>query len=255
MNIQDISKAISLNAANEYGVYEREPNIHQLITPLRHEDGDIIEMFIEPAQDAVRICDYGLTLMRLSYTFDLDTSRKKDVFKSILINNNVYDEEGNLCMDSPIQNIYANIHAYAGCIQKIISMRFWGKDRLIPAPKVFQPQLKNHINNKLQQFAPIPNVCPIPESRLYAADWQLTHNNHNFFLFGVTNNNKAHHATIALQAFNKARISPFTSIIILDDINAIGKTERGYLEDNANIQYPQLADFQNNAESDILNHA
>jgi len=54
---------------------ERRPGVLQVLAPLFHEDGDMVDIFLdEPVNGSgkVRIGDHGLTLMRLTYTYDLD---------------------------------------------------------------------------------------------------------------------------------------------------------------------------------------
>ncbi len=47
---------------------EKRPGIEQLIAPLYYEDGDMVDIFIElprHGSQRVRICDFGMTMMRL----------------------------------------------------------------------------------------------------------------------------------------------------------------------------------------------
>ena len=41
-----------------------------------------------------------MTLMRLSYTYDINTDTKRRIFESILINNGVENDNGNLYLDT-----------------------------------------------------------------------------------------------------------------------------------------------------------
>jgi Domain of unknown function DUF1828 len=66
---------------------ERRPGVLQVLAPLFHEDGDMVDIFLdEPVNGSgkVRIGDHGLTLMRLTYTYDLDTENKQRIFNRIL---------------------------------------------------------------------------------------------------------------------------------------------------------------------------
>ena len=49
---------------------EKGVEIYQIVAPFYHEDGDMVDLFIEfnKEKGLYRICDHGLTLMRLSYT-------------------------------------------------------------------------------------------------------------------------------------------------------------------------------------------
>ncbi len=67
---------------------ERRPGVVQVLAPLFHEDGDMVDIFLdEPANGSgkVRIGDHGLTLMRLIYSFDLDTENKQRIFNRMFL--------------------------------------------------------------------------------------------------------------------------------------------------------------------------
>jgi hypothetical protein len=61
---------------------EKRPGVLQVIAPLFHEDGDMMDIFLDMPKNGneaakIRVTDHGLTLMRLSYTFDIDTPNKE----------------------------------------------------------------------------------------------------------------------------------------------------------------------------------
>src|ERR1039458_5172378 len=91
---------------------EKRPGVMQLVAPLYHEDGDMIDIFLEPTNggnEKVRICDHGMTLMRLSYSFDLDTPNKERIFQRILVENRVNEENGNLFTEANPESLYPTI--------------------------------------------------------------------------------------------------------------------------------------------------
>lgn len=55
---------------------EKRPGIFKVLLPFFHEDGDMYDVFIEEINDYIRISDYGLTMMKLSYNFEFDTDHK-----------------------------------------------------------------------------------------------------------------------------------------------------------------------------------
>ena len=84
MDYKAILKA-QLNNSIEF--QPKKTGVDQVFIPIFHEDGDMYDVFIEKtdaAETPFRICDYGLTLMHLSYQFDIDTAKKNDVFESIV---------------------------------------------------------------------------------------------------------------------------------------------------------------------------
>ena len=52
---------------------EKRIGVYKVLVPFFYEDGDMYDIFIEeiPERNTIRISDYGLTLMKLSYSFDI----------------------------------------------------------------------------------------------------------------------------------------------------------------------------------------
>ena len=125
MITSSIKDSLALAGATEFDFYERRPGKYQLIVPILHEDGDMVDIYVQDSpkgEDYIRICDFGMTLMRLSYTYDVNTDARRRVLDSILINNSVNDDAGNLYLDTHVNMLYENVLRFAGCIQKICNM-------------------------------------------------------------------------------------------------------------------------------------
>ena len=72
MDINGIKASLSGRIAAGFDVYARREGGFQLIIPICHEDGDMVDIYLQesPRGDAyIRICDFGMALMRLSYTY------------------------------------------------------------------------------------------------------------------------------------------------------------------------------------------
>ena len=131
MNINSVRESLNSPLSAGFDLYERRPGNHQLILPIHHEDGDMVEIYLQDSpkgEGYVRICDFGLTLMRLSYTYDISTTTRQQIFDSILINNGVGNEEGNLYLDAPMDKLPESIFQFAGCAQKVCNMRYWSRE-------------------------------------------------------------------------------------------------------------------------------
>ena len=114
---------------NFFSLREKRENILQVIAPLYHADGDMMDIFLtEMPNNLVRISDYGLTLMRLSYTYDIDTPNKGKIFNKILAENSVQNENGNLIIDIKQENIYSGLMQFAQTISKITNMRLYKRE-------------------------------------------------------------------------------------------------------------------------------
>ena len=129
--LEKIKASIGHDMSGGLNFYERRPGIHQMIIPIFHEDGDMVDIYLHdsPKGDGyVRICDFGMTLMRLSYAFDVSTPARERILESILINNGVKHGDDGLYLDAPIGIVYQSVLQFAGCVQKVCNMRYWGDD-------------------------------------------------------------------------------------------------------------------------------
>lgn len=109
---------------------EKRPNIQQVFVPLYHEDGDMMDIFLDLSRDVnilpgqkIRISDHGMTLMRLSYSIDLDTPDNEKIFRQILSENDVSEENGELYMETDSESLYPAIMQFAQIIGKVSNVK------------------------------------------------------------------------------------------------------------------------------------
>ena len=250
MDINSIRASLSGRIVAGFDIYERRQGGYQLIIPICHEDGDMVDIYLQesPCGEAyVRICDFGMALMRLSYSYDLNTDARRRIFDDILINNRVANDEGNLCLDIPVEALYEGIMQFVGCVQKVCNMRYWARETVRSA---FYDDLKDNITSKLTSYSPVASQAPMQSAGVFSVDWTLKHNRRHFYLFGVLGNDKAKNVAISLLEFQKANL-PFISLVVHEDMEALGRRERQYLTRNADRQYPVLDDFKESVVADL----
>ena len=249
MEIDIVRTTLGQSLAAKVDFYERRPGTYQLIVPILHEDGDMVDIYLQdsPLGDGyVRICDFGMALMRLSYTYEVNTAARRGIFDSILINNGVTNDEGNLYLDTPLTGLYEGILQFAGCSQKVCNMRYWSRESVRSA---FYEDLATYVTSELVEYVPQADLFPMSEYPI-SADWSLTCRDRNFYVFGVLGNDKAKNVAICLLEFQKARL-PFISLVVHEDMEGLGRRERLYLTKNSDTQYPVLNDFQERGVGDI----
>lgn len=233
-----------------FDVYERRTGKFQLIVPISHEDGDMVDIYLQDSpegENRVRICDFGMAVMRLSYTYELNTHPRQKIFNSILINSDVQNEEGNLYLDTTPEMLYESVLQFAGCVQKVCNMRYWSREIV---RSTFYEDLKVYTTTELKQFAPKQDDLPLPDYNILSVDWSLSYKNRKFYLFGVLGNDKAKSTAIALLEFKKENL-PFISLVVYESMQDLGRKEVTYLTRNADKQYPSLTDLQEGVMSDI----
>ena len=188
-----------------------------------------------------------MALMRLSYSYDLNTDARRRIFDDILINNHVENDDGNLYLDVPIGALYEGVMQFAGCVQKVCNMRYWARETV---RSVFYDDLNDYVVSNLKSYSPVASLTPMPNAGVFSVDWTLTSRKRAFYLFGVLGNDKAKNVAITLLEFQKARL-PFISLVVHEDMEALGRRERQYLTRNADHQYPVLDDFKESVVADL----
>lgn len=246
MPIQDYINSLKEQFNNFFYLKEKREHIFQVFAPLYHADGDMMDIFLTeiPERELVRICDYGLTLMRLSYSFDVDTPNKEKIFNKILSENSIQNENGNLFIDVKPEYIYHGLMQFAQAVSKITNMRLYKREVI---HSLFFEMLEEFIMTKLQKYNPQKKFYPLPGHEEYEVDYCFNNRRRPIYLFGVNNSANARLATISCQKFIAEKLN-FSSLIILENLEVIGKKDQARLMSAADKQFPTLEDFKEHAE-------
>lgn len=229
---------------------EKRPGVQQLYAPLYHEDGDMMDIFLDIPRNfevngtkTIRISDHGLTVMRLSYSFEIDTPNKERIFDRILAENGVQEENGAIVLDAPIESLYPAILQFAQTVSKVCNMRLFKREVLI---SLFEEMLAEFINDSLPKFRPRPQILPIPNRDDLEVDWQFQPNGVPLYLFSVKDATKARLTTISCLEFQRAKL-PFKSIVVHEDFAKLGRKDVTRLTSACDKQFTNLDDFRQNA--------
>jgi len=229
---------------------EKRPNIQQIFAPLYHEDGDMMDLFLDLPKNAdllegqrIRLSDHGMTLMRLSYTFDLDTPNKEKIFHRILLENGADVEEGEIYMETDVESLYPALMQFSQAIGKVCNMRLLRRETL---ESLFEDMLKKFIMEELARYQPAPSVYPIPERDDLEVDWQFTPNGTPLYLFGVKNNDRARLTAISCLEFQRSHLR-FRSMVVHEDFDKIGRKDKTRLTSASDKQFTSFDDFKQNA--------
>jgi len=226
---------------------EKRPGILQLLAPFYHEDGDMVDIFLEPTngeQERIRICDHGMTVMRLSYSFDLDTPNKERIFHRILSENGIGVNDGNLFLDAKPESLYPAILKFAQVVAKVSNMELYRREVI---QSLFFEMLTEFVEEQLGEYHPRPNTFPIADRDELEVDFQFDIKPRPIFLFGVRGNDSARLVTISCQAFHLVKI-PFKSFVVHEDFDNLSRKDRNRITSAADKQFPSFDDFRNNAK-------
>jgi len=230
---------------NRVDFREKRPGVLQLILPLYHEDGDMIDIFIESrnGDNVIRISDYGMTLMRLSYSFDLDTPNKERIFSKILSENLVTEDNGKLYLDTKPESLYPSILQFAQTVAKVSNMRLYKREVV---QSLFYEILAEVIEEDLKIYSPRPNIFPLPDRDDLEVDYQFDIKPYPIYLFGVKDSAKARLATICCLEFQRAKLK-FKGFVVHEDFDNLSKKDRNRITSATDKQFISLDDFRSNA--------
>ncbi len=237
---------------NRVRLTEKRPNILQLVAPLYHEDGDMMDIFLEIPRNGgkVKVCDFGMTLMRLSYNYDIDTPNKERIFHRILQENDVMETDGNIWLESDPDKLYSAVMQLSQVVGKVSNMQLFKREVI---QSLFYETLNDFVFSELGEYNPFANVFPIPERDDLEVDLQISLPNKPVYLFGVKDFAKSRLVTISCLEFQKAQL-PFISVAIHEDYGNLPRKDQSRLTSAVDKQFVSLEDFRENGK-DFLKRA
>jgi hypothetical protein len=245
----DVLENLKIDFDRHISFRDKRPGIVQVIAPLFHEDGDMLDIFLDVGKTSgngtIRISDYGMTLMRLSYSYEVDTPTKKKVLDKILSENGVIDDNGSLYIEAPRDNVYPSLMQFAQTVAKVSSMQAFKREVI---QNMFYETLNDFVVNHLATYHPEQHFVPIKDKEELDVDWRFPIQGRDIFLYGVKDTAKARLATLSCLEFQKARL-PFRSVIIHQDFETdLSKKDKRRLTNVADKQFATLSDFEADAE-------
>ena len=242
--MEDILKYIKSDFNGRVSIKEKRPGIFQLLLPIYHEDGDMIDIFVtQTDKENYKLCDYGLTLQRLSYTYDIDSENKESILQRILLENNLIEQEGNICLNTKPETIYTDIMHITQAYAKIGSMRYFKREVI---ENLFYDMLDEFIVKDLQEFKPQKKVLPIPNRDDLEADYSFSPNGHPIYLFGVKDAFKARLATISCLEYRMLKLN-FRGWVVNEDFERLPRKDRSRLTNTIDKQFTSFDEFKANA--------
>ncbi len=237
----DLIPMLQQQFLDRVAVFEKRPGVMQVAVPLYHEDGDRVDLYVEdaPRSGLLRVCDHGMTLMRLSYAIEEMTPARTRVLERVLAEAGVAEEEGNLYLDVAPGSLVPALLQLAQAEARVGTMRLYRRETVA---NLFQDDLDEFAQAELTEYAPRRRVMPIASRDDLEVDWLLTVRNHPHYLFGVRDAGRARLATIACLEFQRAGLS-FRSVVVHEAMQRLPKSDQMRITSAADKQFPSLKDF------------
>jgi hypothetical protein len=184
-----------------------------------------------------------MTLMRLSYSYDLDTPNKERIFQQILSGNRISEEDGNLVLEAAPESLYPAILQFAQAVSKVSNMELYKREVI---HSLFMEMLTEFIEKELPRYQPRPKFLPIPARDDLEVDFQFDIRPRPIYLFGVKDTVKARLSVISCLEFHRAKL-PFKSFVAHENFESLPRKDQTRITSAADKQFVSLEDFQNNA--------
>ena len=241
-----IAEILNKDFNGKVSIKRKRPDIYQIMLPIYHEDGDMIDLFIHEIEDNVFILsDFGLTLQRLAYSYDIDTPNKEMILQKIISENRLSEQDGKIFLPTNLENLYFDIMHITQTYAKIGSMRYFKRGVI---ENLFFEILDDFIFTELQEFKPQKNVLPIPHREDLEADYSFQPNGKPVYLFGVKDVSKARLATLNYQAYLLENIK-YHGWVVTENFEALPRKDKLRLTNICDKQFTSLDEFKINAKS------
>jgi len=240
--MKELIKKIEQGCKGQIRFQQKRPDLYQVYLPVYYEDGDMIDVFIssdDKNNDFVRIKDCGTTLMKLSYTYDINTPAKETIFNKIINQSGIHEKNGELFLESEIDQLFNGLMQITGCQQKILNMRMWQRETV---RSLFLQDLEKYIDTEMSQYNVKKDVCPLPDYPVIEVDYEMQYHGKTFYVFGVNSKDKAKNSAIALLEFQKVGLQ-YIGMIIHESIDQLSRKDQMYLTQNADKQFINLDHF------------
>jgi len=239
----DYVELLKAGFGNHVSVMLKRPGIMKLVAPLFHEDGDMIDIFLEDKSDGiVRISDHGLTLMRLSYNYDIDTPNKERILNQIITENKIYNDDSSLFLDVRAEDLYPSVLHFGQVVAKISSMSLYKRAVI---SDLFYEMVSEYVFSSLSSYRPKEGYKPIPEREELEVDYLFEFGRVPIYAFASKERESSKIRLIAISCLEFQRKSmPFRSVVIHQNFDSLGKKDMKIITSAADKQFISLEDFR-----------
>ena len=222
----------------DFSIVRDEDSALQLYAPFFHEDGDMYSIYIDETEDgAVVIRDFGNTLMRVSYTFEIDTDNKRNILERIASSNNAILEDGELMIRSTLSTLPADVLRFSQVIAKVSNVKILRREIV---RSMFLEEFGTFVADELKEYKIQPKYAPTDDPDLFV-DFAIP-SKRSLYVFGVDSDIKAQKVIISCLNFQKMNLS-FRSIIVHKQFDDLAKFSRNQITNIADKQYTSLDEF------------
>lgn len=231
--------------AEQFKLIEKRNGIYQIIAPLFHEDGDMMNILISDyGNNQVKIFDGGMSLMRLSYTFDLDTPNKNKLLEKTLKVRSATNENGVISTIVSKNRIYTAIIEFSQLINNVCNLDILTRGTIT---SLFYENLQQEIeymvpDNLIYSYKPdfiVPSYRDLKVDYVFEREGRTP-----IYLFGVKDTNKAQQVTICCLQLIRQNVTFKSSVVFENMDEDITRFARNNLVNTVGKVFSDLEGFK-----------
>jgi len=218
------------------------PDLYQVIVPFEHPDTDLLEVYVQIIENnGILLTDMGVTVMRLSYTIDIDSDTTKKYLKSITDDQGLFETGGTITCPTSYEELEKSIGNFIQGLSKVLAIASLSRS---VKESIFADVLGKLILTEAHEYNPIKNYFPIESKKDYTVNYKLGFQTTKrpIFLFAVNNGYNAREALGNILFFMNEKIS-FKSVVAYEDMDSITNKDIRKLTDIADKQFSSLDSF------------
>lgn len=239
--MESIFESLKLQMSGNVRFESRKDGLIQVMLPIYYEDGDMVDIYLQTQSDgSIKISDQGMTLMKLSYYYEINTDNKRKILDQLLKGNDLQIEHGIIYHVVKLSRLYKSLISFGNAILKISTMEYFKREMV---KNLFYEMFEELIRDNYESRYPvIPDYHPIEKKEEYSVDYCIKLPK-PIFIYAVKDTAKARLVTINSQEFMLNKINNF-SIVVYDDFELIQSQDRKRILNATGKQFTSYDAFE-----------
>lgn len=225
--------------------------MYRVLASFYHEDGDAIDVFIKEIEDKLYITDYGMSLMKLSYLFEMDTDTKKDVLNSIILYNSLENKDGELIKETSLDSFGEDLNQFCLAIAKVTNMEILSKNLIT---SMFNEILDDYFEKQIKmKYDFVRNFKPLPETDI-TIDYKIEVKGLNIplFIFPIKTSIQAVRMAYDCAEMKEKKVKS-VNLAVCEDMSKIDKKDFRRMNAQSLKCYSDMNEFEENLDEMINN--
>lgn len=239
--MEKIIESLKLQMSSNIRFESRNNGLIQVMLPIYYEDGDMVDIFLQTQSDGkIRISDQGMTLMKLSYYFEINTDNKRKILHQMLRGSDLQIENGIIYSEVEQSKLYRSLIAFGNAILKISTMEYFKREMV---KNLFYEMVDELIAEDYEsRYTVHKDYHPIQTKEEYSVDYCVDLPK-PVYIYAVKDTAKARLVTISSQEFKLNNIKNH-SIVVYEDFDTIQSQDRKRILNATGKQFTSFDAFE-----------